>query len=107
MVGVYGLYKPGLLIKDPDIVKSVWIKDFDSFHDRFVKNDYHHDPLGAQMIFFVEYNLWKEMRTKLSLIFSSGKLKNMYPLIQAVGQNIVSFSGQTAYCVSDGDERFL
>lgn len=41
VVGVYSLYKPGLLIKDPDIVKSVLIKDFDSFYDRFVKKDYH------------------------------------------------------------------
>ncbi|XP_058981672.1 cytochrome P450 6g1-like [Musca domestica] len=91
VVGVYGLYKPSLLIRDPDIIKSVLIKDFDRFHDRFAKIDYHHDPLGGQMMLFADYPLWKEMRTKLSPTFTSGKLKNMYPLIQQVGENMVKF----------------
>ncbi|XP_073846006.1 cytochrome P450 6g1-like [Musca autumnalis] len=91
VVGVYGLYKPSLLIRDVDIIKSVLIKDFDSFHDRFAKVDYHHDPLGGQMLFFADYPLWKEMRTKLTATFSSGKLKNMYPLIQQVGGNMQKY----------------
>ncbi|XP_061399969.1 cytochrome P450 6g1-like, partial [Musca vetustissima] len=91
VVGVYSLYKPCLLIRDPDIIKSVLIKDFDCFHNRFVKLDYEHDPLGAQMMFFADYPLWKEMRTKLSSTFTSGKLKYMYPLIQQVGENMQNY----------------
>ncbi|XP_058975924.1 cytochrome P450 6g1-like [Musca domestica] len=91
VVGVYGLYKPCLLIRDLDLIKSVLIKDFEYFRDRFTKLDYLHDPLGGQMMFFGDYPLWKEMRTKLTPTFTSGKLKNMYPLIQQVGENMSKF----------------
>lgn len=97
VIGVYDMYKPGLLIKDPDIVKSILIRDFDKFHDRFPKNDYHHDPLGAQMIFFAEYSLWREVRTKLNPVFASSKLKHMYPLIKRTGENIANYLSQQSH----------
>lgn len=91
VVGVYGVYKPALLIREPEIIKSILIKDFDSFHDRFDDRDVGYDPIGAQMMFYSSYALWKEMRTKLSPIFTSAKMKYMYNLIQNVAEQMDAY----------------
>ncbi|XP_073811653.1 cytochrome P450 6g1-like [Musca autumnalis] len=88
VVGIYGLYKPSLLIRDPELIKSILIRDFDRFCNRFSKPDPHIDAISANNIFFGDYKLWKEMRTKFSPMFSSGKLRSMYPLLLAVGDNM-------------------
>ncbi|XP_073811654.1 cytochrome P450 6g1-like [Musca autumnalis] len=88
VVGIYGLYKPSLLLRDPELIKSVLIRDFDRFCNRFAKPDPHTDAVAANMIFFGDYILWKEMRTKFSPMFTSGKLRSMYPLLLAVGDNM-------------------
>ncbi|XP_073811652.1 cytochrome P450 6g1-like [Musca autumnalis] len=88
VVGIYGLYKPSLLIRDPELIKSILIKDFDRFCCRFAKPDPHTDAIAANNVFFGDYKLWKEMRAKFSPMFSSGKLRSMYPLVLTVGKNI-------------------
>ncbi|XP_075166832.1 cytochrome P450 6g1-like [Haematobia irritans] len=91
VVGVYGLFKPSLLIRDPELIKAVLIKDFDSFHNRYVDIDASYDTIGGQMMFFSSYELWKEMRYKLSPVFSGAKLKQMFPLIQNVAENMAEY----------------
>ncbi|XP_075166042.1 cytochrome P450 6g1-like [Haematobia irritans] len=88
VVGVYGLYKPSLLIREPELIKSVLVRDFDNFHNRFADMDMEHDPIGTRSMFFTRYSIWKEMRTKISPIFTNAKMKNMFGLIQQVGENM-------------------
>ncbi|XP_075167814.1 uncharacterized protein LOC142239971 [Haematobia irritans] len=87
-VGVYGLYKPGLLIRDPNLLKAIFIKDFDKFCERSAQCDRHNDPLGDMNLFFARYPYWRTMRMKMSPVFSSGKIKNMYPLLQQVARRL-------------------
>lgn len=35
-VGIHFLYKPALVVKDPELIKRVLVKDFASFSDRYV-----------------------------------------------------------------------
>lgn len=86
-VGIYAL-QPCLLIRDPELIKSILIRDFDCFRSRMSTSDPHHDPIFSKMLFFARYGMWREMRTKVSPIFTTGKLKQMYPLIQQVGENL-------------------
>uniref|UniRef100_A0A1I8PXK2 Cytochrome P450 n=1 Tax=Stomoxys calcitrans TaxID=35570 RepID=A0A1I8PXK2_STOCA len=90
VVGVYGLYKPCLLIREPELIKSVLVRDFDSFHNRFGEMDVNNDPVGAHAMFFATYPIWKEMRTKLSPLFTSVKMKNTFQLIRIVAENLNS-----------------
>ncbi|XP_005190509.1 cytochrome P450 6g1 [Musca domestica] len=94
VVGIYGLYRPSLLIREPELIKRILIKDFDCFHNRFHDIDVKYDPIGGQMMFYTSFRLWREMRQKLSPVFTSAKLKHMYPLIQNVAKNIEGYLGK-------------
>ncbi|XP_037945098.1 cytochrome P450 6g1-like [Teleopsis dalmanni] len=81
VVGIYSFHKPGLVIRDIELIKSILIKDFNKFSNRTLAIDPHGDPLGSNNLFFVRNPEWKETRTKLSPVFTSGKIKQMYPLM--------------------------
>ena len=84
VVGIYCLNKPGLVIRDLELIKSILIKDFHKFSNRYSACDAHGDPLAANNLFFVRNPHWRELRTKITPVFTSGKLKQMYPLMLQV-----------------------
>ncbi|EDV56368.1 uncharacterized protein Dere_GG20257 [Drosophila erecta] len=88
VVGIYSLNKPGLIIRDIELIKSILIKDFNRFHNRYGRADPHRDPLGYNNLFFVRDAHWKEIRTKLTPVFTSGKVKQMYTLMQEIGNDL-------------------
>lgn len=79
IVGIYLTLRPALLVRDPKIAKSILIKDFQYFHDRGFHLDANVDPMVANL--FTSDQKWKEMRTKQSPAFTSGKLKGMFKTI--------------------------
>lgn len=83
-VGIHVFQKPGILVKDPELVKQVMIKDFNKFSNRFQTPDFHNDPLAANNLFFAKNPEWKMIRTKLTPVFTSGKIKQMFHLIDDV-----------------------
>ncbi|KAF5308791.1 hypothetical protein FQR65_LT06024 [Abscondita terminalis] len=90
-IGFYVLHKPALIIKDPEIIKNVLVKDFGSFCDRYVLSDYESDSMTASMTFFANNPEWKYIRTKITPVFSSGKLKKMFHLIAEMGTDMTSY----------------
>lgn len=80
VIGVYVLKGPAMIVRDLELVKAVMIKKFNYFVNRVLRTDPHYDPLGYNNLFFVRKE-WKTLRNKLSPIFSSGKIKQMYPLM--------------------------
>lgn len=70
-LGVYGFLKPMLLINDPELVRTVLIKDFAHFSDRGVHCNEEYDPLSAHL-FALSGQRWKDVRVKLSPTFTSG-----------------------------------
>jgi len=43
--GVFNLRQPELLIRDPEIIKSVLVKEFNSFHDNDIESVADVDPV--------------------------------------------------------------
>lgn len=84
VVGIYVLHKPALVIREPLMIKSVLIKEFHNFHERYCELDESVDRFGALNLFFVKYDIWKDLRKKLAPTFTNGRLKLMFPLLTEV-----------------------
>lgn len=76
-LGIFFLFRPVLLLRDPELIKKVLINDFDYFSDRGFPYDEENDPVGANMT-AMPCDKWRIVRAKLSPTFSSGKLKAMF-----------------------------
>ena len=72
------------MIRDLDLVKNVLIKDFNQFSNRYSYSDPHSDGVGANTLFFAKNPKWKNIRSKLTPVFASGKIKQMFPLVEEV-----------------------
>lgn len=77
---VYGMAKPILIPTDPDLVKDIFVKHFDMFHERGIKISEEADPL-SQHLSFKNGQEWKDLRAKLSPSFTTGRMKMMFPNI--------------------------
>ncbi|XP_034834771.1 cytochrome P450 6B6-like [Maniola hyperantus] len=80
-VGFFEGNTPAVLVRDPELIKQVWLTDFRHIHHRgLIPLTEFTEPL-MRNLFTIEGDLWKLMRQKLTPAFSSGKLKAMFPLI--------------------------
>ncbi|XP_020799743.1 probable cytochrome P450 6d4 isoform X4 [Drosophila serrata] len=88
-VGIYLLFRPGVLVRDAALARRILAQDFASFHDRGVYVDEDKDPLSAN-IFALRGQSWRSMRHMLSPCFTSGKLKAMFPTSEDIGDKMVA-----------------
>lgn len=85
-IGVYGSFRPMLVICDPNLIRHIFVKDFHHFVDRGI---YHskNDPLSYHL-FTMNGSKWKNLRLKLNSAFSTGKLKAMFPMLLECGRSL-------------------
>ncbi|XP_076996608.1 cytochrome P450 3A12-like isoform X2 [Tamandua tetradactyla] len=87
MWGFYDGRQPVLAITDPSMIKTVLVKEcYSTFTNRRSFG-----PLGFMKytVVFSEGEHWKRLRTVLSPTFTSGKLKEMFPIIGQYGDVLV------------------
>lgn len=89
-IGIYAFTNPAVLIRDIDLVKRVLVTDFDYFHDRNVYVNKEREPLSAEL-FSLKGVEWKNLRRKFNPLFSSGKLKAVFPTILAEVNNMEKY----------------
>jgi cytochrome P450 family 6 len=87
VVGLYRMRAPQLLVRDPDIIQHIMIKDFDNFTSR-ATGEFGSTGL-SQNLFMTSGEKWRVLRKRLSPIFTSGKLKNMFHLINDNGDKFI------------------
>lgn len=79
-VGVYIFFSPTLLIRDVDLVHKVLVTDVEYFYDRGIYINEEREPMSVSL-FSQKGSKWRCLRQKLSPLFSTGKLKNMFQTI--------------------------
>ncbi|KAF2879301.1 hypothetical protein ILUMI_26856 [Ignelater luminosus] len=86
--GIFVLNKPYLVIKNPELIRSVLITDFNYFRDRSTEADETCDPIVSQFLFVMKYPEWKPLRAKVTPVFTTAKIKNMLGLINEVAEEM-------------------
>nr|XP_012230989.1 PREDICTED: cytochrome P450 9e2-like [Linepithema humile] len=90
-VGISDFATPGILLRDPELIKDVMVKDFEHFpdHRSFVTEEV--DPLFGKNVFSLRGDRWKEMRNTLSPSFTASKMKFMFELISKCSSDFVDY----------------
>lgn len=87
-MGFYIFNKPFLLVRDLELVKHILVKDFNTFANKHASADSKNDRIGYSNLFIMKNPAWKYLRTSLTPIFTSGKLKKMFELMLIIGKNL-------------------
>ncbi|XP_022909588.2 cytochrome P450 6j1-like isoform X1 [Onthophagus taurus] len=94
-VGFYKIRKPGIILRDPEIIHNITTKDFNNFMDNPWKIDENLDPYFSKHPFFQKGQRWKIQRSYLNPNFTPVKLKTMFPLMQKVSNDLINFINNT------------
>uniref|UniRef100_A0A1B6CF87 Cytochrome P450 n=1 Tax=Clastoptera arizonana TaxID=38151 RepID=A0A1B6CF87_9HEMI len=86
--GFYEIKNPILLIRDPELVEKVLIKDFTHFYNRGFPAAPKEEYLTSNL-FNLEGKVWRNLRYKLTPTFTSGKLKGMFEQICNCGDELI------------------
>ncbi|KAL0830301.1 hypothetical protein ABMA28_002501 [Loxostege sticticalis] len=85
-VGFYIFHKPCLLLKDPQIIKQILIRDFDNFSNRHFAGPQQKDSIGMINLFGLKNPAWRYLRKKITPTLTRGKLRQMLPLMMETGK---------------------
>ncbi|XP_077285507.1 uncharacterized protein LOC143910784 [Arctopsyche grandis] len=90
-IGLFEVQRPLIIVKDIEILKSVGIKDFDSFHNHRVIVTEEIDPLFGNALVSLKDEKWRDMRATLSPAFTSSKMKTMITLVEEIAKEFANF----------------
>ncbi|XP_054161014.1 cytochrome P450 3A4-like, partial [Oppia nitens] len=96
---IYGIYmsdEPILRISDPQLIKTLFVKDFGQFVDRKLYGP--NNPIISKSLAEASGDQWRRIRSIVSPTFSSAKMKLMYPII---GDCVHDFIGHLDSIITD------
>ena len=95
--GYYSLGKPMLVIQDLEMMKAMKTKDFRHFPDTQDENISRTMRTGGELDALFNHNIasargdeWRDVRSSLTPIFTSGKMKAMMKFIVEVSENLLA-----------------
>ncbi|XP_059479282.1 probable cytochrome P450 6a14 isoform X2 [Neocloeon triangulifer] len=101
IAGIYEGRLPRLMIRDPELLRQVMVRDFDSFVDRAVIS-IHPNSYEENMMLSLRGSHWKAVRSVATPIFSSGKIKAMSHLVTKCADQISEYLDE--YVIPKGGE---
>ena len=82
MLGTFEFRTPAFMLRDPELIKRITVKDFDYFMDHRKFFTAEGDPLFGNALITLTGQKWKDMRATLSPAFTGSKMRNMFSLIR-------------------------
>ena len=87
-MGIFSFDKPSLLIRDLEVVENILVKDFQNFVDRIFSVEERFDPLFGNILGTLKGQLWRHLRTNLTPVYTSRKMKMMFCLVDTCGKEL-------------------
>lgn len=89
-IGVYYFLKPGLVLRDPELIKLIFVKEFETFPEHNTFTSVEADPIWSNSLFAMPGGQhWRDMRAILSPTFTSSKLRQMFCLIDQCAKQFI------------------
>ncbi|KAL7019935.1 hypothetical protein ACKWTF_011309 [Chironomus riparius] len=102
--GLFEFRRPIVLIKDPQIIKQLTVKEFDHFTDHRVVITENMDPLFGKALLNLRGQKWKDMRSTLSPAFTGSKMRQMFDFMSTVA---IQTSETLKKDIQNGKENIL
>jgi cytochrome P450 family 6 len=90
LLGMYFFTKPVIMPTEPEIIKDILTRNFESFHDRGLYFNEKDDPLTGHL-FGLSGKRWKDLRVQLTPTFTSGKTKMMFETVLKEAEKMVDY----------------
>ncbi|KAL3283522.1 hypothetical protein HHI36_006661 [Cryptolaemus montrouzieri] len=94
--GMFIISKPILVVRDPEILKHILVKDFDVFIDRNLLTP-KHEPATSHMLFSEKGEEWRTMRSRVSPFFTSNKLRTMFTHIDNIALSMQDYISKNCH----------
>lgn len=88
--GFYILGSPIFMTTDLDTIKCILTKDFSHFVDRGINVNEKAEPITAHL-FAIGGKKWRNLRTKFTPTFTSGKMRNMFQTLTDCGVKLEQY----------------
>ncbi|XP_062562149.1 probable cytochrome P450 6g2 isoform X2 [Armigeres subalbatus] len=88
--GVNIFFRKALVIRNPEMVQKLFVRDSSYFLNRHMCTDRVGDPLGYYNLMMIKEPMWKELRGVLSPSVTSSKLRRMFAFIDEIGKNMLA-----------------
>ncbi|XP_017779343.1 PREDICTED: cytochrome P450 6k1-like [Nicrophorus vespilloides] len=95
IVGFWIFNIPFLLIRSPEMIKNIFVRDFDHFNERASSNN-KLDPYFNNTLFSLDFHDWKILRTKLSPSFTTSKLKHVMHIFNKASNEMIEYLDQVS-----------
>ncbi|XP_065080340.1 probable cytochrome P450 9f2 isoform X1 [Ochlerotatus camptorhynchus] len=97
IIGYYTVMEPTYMVRDPEMIKKITIKDFDHFTDRspVLPSAYGEstteDSLFFNSLFSLRGQKWRDMRSTLSPAFTGSRIRQMFELVSDRAISMMDF----------------
>nr|CAI5857163.1 unnamed protein product [Callosobruchus analis] len=90
--GIYQYGQPILLLRDLDLIKRIFVKEFRAFPDHPTSaNAEDDDPFWGRNLFAASGERWKNLRQTLSPFFTVSKTKSMFTLMDEIVKHLLDY----------------
>uniref|UniRef100_A0A182S4Z3 Cytochrome P450 n=1 Tax=Anopheles funestus TaxID=62324 RepID=A0A182S4Z3_ANOFN len=93
--GMFDLINPVFVVRDPDLIKQIAVKDFDHFvnHRPIFGSNLDRDSIAlfGKTLFALSDQQWRDMRATLSPAFTGSKMRQMFQQVVECSSGMVQY----------------
>lgn len=100
-------FSAGVFVMDAELLKNIFVKDFDHFANRRSFGCQESDFYMKRMLFFKNGEGWKGLRMKMSPTFTTGKIRRMFKTFKKASESMTSYMGKHIGAISEQDVSMI